>query len=99
MTSSDVTMERLPPSLCRRQRLRSLLRFAGSSTTTIKSKRDLVEFTRFAKEWQRRKRNHWSPKCAIFPNVKLAPHDEDPRVTKATLRALERAGYRMEEYG
>ena len=34
-----------------------------------------------------------------LPDVKLAPHDDDPRVMKATLGALERAGYRLEEYG
>ena len=32
-----------------------------------------------------------------LPDVKLAPHDDDPRVMKSTLRALERAGYRLEE--
>ena len=34
-----------------------------------------------------------------LPDVKLAPHVDGPQVMEATRRALERAGYRLEEHG
>src|SRR6266545_8313738 len=51
----------MPSSICDPQRPQSSRRGTRA------------EFTTFAKHWQRRKRNHWSRKCAIFPTSSSRP--------------------------
>ena len=47
-----------------------------------------MEFTTFAKRLAAEEAESLVTEMRNLPDVKLAPHDDDPRVMKATLRAL-----------